>query len=162
MIIDLKIADELRPQVEATLGRLSAQIKALVPDAEIHHIGATAVPGALTKGDLDVLLRVSPERFPAVVDRLKRDFQIKQPNNWTPQFASFGSDTKFELPVGIQVVVNGSENDFLLYLRDHLVRHPKALAEYNRLKMANADKGPEEYWKAKNEFLQKILAERAK
>jgi GrpB-like predicted nucleotidyltransferase (UPF0157 family) len=162
MIIILKITDDLRLQIDRTLKHLSARIKAVLPEMELHHIGATAIPGALTKGDLDVLLRVSPEGFPAVVDTLRRQFQVKQPDNWTPQFASFGDDTTFELPVGIQVVVKDSENDFLLYLRDYLVQNPKALAECNRLKMANADKGPAQYWKAKNKFLQQILATRQK
>ena len=162
MAIALKITDELRRQIDRTLNGLSARLKELVPDAELHHVGATAVPGALTKGDLDVLLRVPADRFPAVVDVLKKHFQVKQPANWTNEFASFGDDAGFPLPVGIQVVVKDSENDFLVYLRDHLIGHPKALAEYNRLKLAAAGKGFDDYWTAKNEFLQKILAERPK
>lgn len=162
MSIILKNADELRPQVECILGHLSTRIKILAPDAEFHHIGATAIPGALTKGDLDVLLRVSPDRFPAIVESLKQQFQMKQTANWTPAFASFGDDSGHDLPVGVQVAVKDSAADFLLFLRDHLIEHPNALAEYNRLKMANAERGPEGYWKAKDEFLSRILAGRKK
>ncbi len=35
----------------------------LLPAADIRHIGATAVPGCLTKGDLDIVVRVSDEAF---------------------------------------------------------------------------------------------------
>ena len=159
--INLKTVDELKPQVQRIISQLSAQLEALFPDIELHHIGATAIPGALTKGDVDVLLRVSGARFFAVVDVLKRHFTIKQPDNWTPDFASFGDDTSFALPVGIQVVVKDSENDFLLFFRDHFISHPAALAEYNRLKTTHAAEGPEGYWKAKDQFLEKILLSRS-
>jgi GrpB-like predicted nucleotidyltransferase (UPF0157 family) len=64
------------------------------------------------------------------------------------------------LPLGVQVVVKDGSEDFLLFLRDYFVSHGDALAEYNRLKMIHAAKGPEGYWKAKDKFLTKILASR--
>jgi len=156
--VNLKTVDELMPQVKRTLSQVYAQLEALVPDAELHHIGATAIPGALTKGDVDVLLRASGARFQAVVDVLKRHFTIKQPANWTPEFASFGDDTSFELPLGVQVVIKDAREDFLLFLRDYFVSHHDALADYNRLKITHAAEGPEGYWKAKDRFLTKILS----
>ncbi len=146
--------------MERVLSRISSQLRELVPEAECHHIGATAIPGALTKGDVDVLLRVASGRFQTVVDELKRHFAVKQPENWTAQFASFGDDTGFELPLGIQVVVGGAPEDFLLFLRDYFASHPEALAEYNRLKMKHAADGPAGYWVAKDGFLAGILAAR--
>ena len=160
MSITLKTSDELLPLVQSIYQRLFARIRLLLPDAEVHHIGATAVPGALTKGDIDILLRILPSDFPAVVDTLKQHFQIKQPANWTPEFASFGDDTTYALPVGIQVVVKDSSVDFLLFLRDYFIENSAALAEYNRLKTAHCKDGQEAYWNAKNEFLSRILARR--
>ncbi len=158
--IPLATADELRPQVERMLARVLAQLGALVPEGECHHIGATALPGALTKGDVDVLLRVSPARFQPAVESLRPHFAIKQPHNWTAEFASFGDDTGYELPLGVQVVVKDSPSDFLLFLRDYLAAHGEALAEYNRVKSAHAPEGPEAYWRAKDAFLARILANR--
>jgi uncharacterized protein len=43
----------------------------MVPEAEIEHIGATSVPGALTKGDVDLLVSVPAERFGAAVAALE-------------------------------------------------------------------------------------------
>ena len=158
--ITLKRSETLAPQVGRILESVSARLRGLVPDAEFHHIGATAIPGSLTKGDLDVLLLVSPARFQATVDLLRQHFVVKQPMNWTSEFASFGDDLGYELPLGIQVVVKDSSADFLLFLRDYFVANPDALAEYNRLKSAHAQEGPEDYWKAKDAFLAKILAAR--
>jgi len=160
MSITLKSSNELLPLVQSIHQLLFERIRLLVPDTELHHIGATAVPGALTKGDIDTLLQVLPSDFTAVVDVLKQHFQIKQPANWTPEFASFGDDTTYALPVGIQVVVKDSSADFLLFLRDYFIENSAALTEYNRLKTAHSEDGQEAYWNAKNEFLSRILAGR--
>jgi GrpB-like predicted nucleotidyltransferase (UPF0157 family) len=160
MTIDLTPVSDVLPQAERILSRVLTQLGALLPDAELHHIGATALPGGVTKGDVDVLVRVSPARFPAAVEALRRVFAVRQPDNWTAQFASFGDDTGYELPLGVQVVVRDSGADFLLFLRDHLRANPDVLAEYNRLKSAHAHDGAEGYWQAKDAFFGRILAAR--
>jgi GrpB-like predicted nucleotidyltransferase (UPF0157 family) len=159
--VDLKPVSEILPQAERIVSRVFAQLAALLPDAELHHIGATALPGGVTKGDVDVLVRVSAALFPAAVAALRRDFAVRQPDNWTAEFASFGNDTGHELPLGLQVVVKDSEGDFLLFLRDHLLANPEVLAEYNRLKRAHAGEGAEGYWQAKDAFFSRVLAARA-
>jgi GrpB-like predicted nucleotidyltransferase (UPF0157 family) len=148
---------ELMPRVERTLDRVMARLRALVPGAGLHHIGATALPGALTKGDVDVLVRVPPARLPEVVEVLGRHFAVKQPANWTPSFASFGDDDGYELPLGIQVVAERGAEDFFLFLRDHFIANPGALAEYDRLKTVHAPEGAEAYRRSKAEFLGRIL-----
>lgn len=155
----LRPVSELAPQVERIVACVTAQLGALLPDAEVHHIGATALPGALTKGDVDVLVRVPPARFPAVVEELRRHFAVKQPANWTDSFASFGEDSGYELPLGIQVVAEDGREDFFLYLRDYFLAHSEALREYDRLKEQHAPGGAEAYWRAKCEFLGAILTE---
>lgn len=160
MTVDLKPVSEVLPQAERILNRVFAQLAALLPDAELHHIGATSLPGGMTKGDVDVLVRVSAAGFPAAVATLRRDFVVRQLDNWTAAFASFGNDAGHELPLGLQVVVKDSEDDFLLFLRDHLLANPDVLAEYNRLKTAHAQEGAEGYWQAKDAFFRRILAAR--
>ena len=160
--IVLKLSDELRPQVEAILSQLFARVAELLPNAECHHIGATSIPGAVTKGDIDILVRVSAGGFESAKEVLGKHFEIKQAKNWTTNFASFGDDSTYAMPVGIQLVVRDSELDFLRYLRDYLIEHPAAAEEYNRIKQANAAFGPERYWQEKDKFFATILAERTK
>jgi GrpB-like predicted nucleotidyltransferase (UPF0157 family) len=136
------------------------QLAALLPDAELHHIGATAIPGSVTKGDVDVLVRVSSEEFPQAVDVLRQRFAVKQATNWTGNFASFGDDSQYALPLGIQLVVKNSDVDFLLFLREYFIFNADALEEYNRLKLAHSKDGAEGYWRAKDLFLSKILRSR--
>ncbi len=154
----LTASDQLAPVIASVLAELHAVISAILPDVRVHHIGATAIPGALTKGDLDVLLRVRRDQFAAAIDLLRLRFPVKQPENWNSDFASFGSNTGFAIPVGIQLVVADSEADFFLFIRDYLLTHPEALTEYNRLKRSHADCSAEEYRRAKSAFFESLLA----
>jgi GrpB-like predicted nucleotidyltransferase (UPF0157 family) len=155
--MELATSEDLAPKVERVLERLAPAVRALAPDVPWHHIGATAIPGSLTKGDVDLVLRVPAERFPAIVELLRHRFAIKQPENWTSDFASFGDDNGYELPVGIQVVVMDTNQDFFLFLRDYFTLNPVALDRYNELKRSHVGGGPEAYWKAKDQFLSQIL-----
>jgi GrpB-like predicted nucleotidyltransferase (UPF0157 family) len=135
-------------------------IRSLLPVAEIEHVGATAIPGAITKGDLDIMVRVSAADFPHAIAQLKTAFGIKQHENWNATFASFGEDTAYALPLGVQLVVKGSESDFFIFLRDYLLQNPGALEIYNQLKQRHAPEGSEAYRQAKNRFFSEILAMR--
>jgi len=159
-VIPLKAVNELATQVETVLREVFVQLERLLPSAELHHIGATAVPNAVTKGDVDVLVRVRGSDFGAAVAALRDHFAVKQPGNWTSEFASFGDDIRYALPLGVQLVVTGSRDDFLLFLRDYLIANKEALLQYNQLKLAHAPDGAEAYWHAKNAFFAEILAAR--
>ena len=118
------------------------------------------MPGAITKGDVDVLIRIPASQFPDIVRTLASHFQVEQASNWTSDFASFGEHVAYSLPVGIQVVALESPADFFLFLHDYFRSHSEALQQYNRLKLMHAHEGPEAYWRAKDAFLSGILAAR--
>ena len=108
---------------------------ALLPDAEVEHVGSTAVPGALTKGDVDLLAHVVADAFPTAVDLLADHYAVHQPQNWTSSLASFKDAGGTEPPVGIQLVVGGCADDALFGpFRDPLINEPALLAQYNALK----------------------------
>jgi GrpB-like predicted nucleotidyltransferase (UPF0157 family) len=126
----------------------------LLPSAAVEHIGATAVPGALTKGDLDLLVSVPGEEFAAAVEALQGRYAIHQPENWGPTFASFKQEPAGDVPVGVQLVVAGSadERSFLDW-RDRLRGDPELRAEYDAMKRAEAGSDPDAYWAVKNDFI---------
>lgn len=152
--------EDIQEHVKALLNQVLPRLAALAPRADVHHIGATAIPGALTKGDVDVFVRVAREDFADTVAALGSKFEIRQRENWTPDFASFGEDQRYGLPLGVQVAVRGGTADFLIYLRDHLRDRPEELRRYNELKQAHAARGARGYWEAKDVFLTEILARR--
>ena len=159
--IELTKASTLTAQVDAILAIIRPRISALLPDADIEHIGATAIPEAITKGDLDIMVRVASKDFAVAIGRLKTIFPIKQPENWNDSFASFGDDHAYPLPLGIQLVVKDSESDFFVFIREYLTQTPTALQRYNELKQLNASLGSEAYWQAKNQFFSEVLAARS-
>jgi len=123
--------------------------------SEIHHIGATSLPSGRTKGDVDVNVRVPEDQFVPVVETFSARLTIAQPENWTPTFASF-SVPGHALPLGVQVTVIGSADDFLLGLRDRLRADPELRRRYDEVKAAAAAGGADAYWQAKDRFLQEL------
>jgi GrpB-like predicted nucleotidyltransferase (UPF0157 family) len=137
--------------------RFCTDVHGLV-DAEVHHIGATALPSGHTKGDVDVNIRVATAEFPAVVAALAERFDVAQPENWSPTFASF-STGEYELPFGIQLTVAGSDDDFLLALHERIKANPHLAHQYDEVKLRAAPRGSTAYWAAKNDFLRGLLKE---
>jgi len=146
---------EVKDAADDIVAAFEAEWRDRLGDAEIHHIGATALPSGRTKGDVDVNLRVPADWFGAVVEELSARLAIAQPENWTPTFASF-SAPGYALPLGIQVTVIGSAGDFLLALRDRLRADPDLLRRYDELKAEAAAGGVDAYWQAKDRFLQEL------
>ena len=119
------------------------------------------MPDGLTKGDVDLSLQVSASGFDAAVETLREHFDVAQPHNWTATYASF-SDESRALPVGLQVAVIGSPDDFLVALRDLMRSDASLLHEYDSVKREAAALGPDGYWAAKNAFLEPIVAQIAR
>ena len=137
----------------------SARIGAALPGAEIEHVGSTAIPGALTKGDLDLLVRVPAERFDVAVAALRDLYAIHQPKNWTPTYASFVDGASHDPPVGVQLAVAGSADDALFApFRDAPDRRSGAAARYNALKLSLDGADLEHYTAVKGAFVERVLA----
>jgi GrpB-like predicted nucleotidyltransferase (UPF0157 family)/N-acetylglutamate synthase-like GNAT family acetyltransferase len=153
--IQLHRVEELAMQIEAAVADLRAELHRLVPDGQVEHVGATSLPNGVTKGDLDVNLRVPLERFDEAVATLSASFEAAQPQNWTATFASYADD-RCGLPVGIQVTARGSDEDFLVAARDRLRADPALRHRYDELKQTTAPAGRAAYWQAKNDFLREL------
>jgi GrpB-like predicted nucleotidyltransferase (UPF0157 family) len=121
-------------------------------------VGATAVPGALTKGDVDVLVRVSVADFSAAIEILRGRYAVHQPHNWTSTLASFKDPTASDPEVGVQLVVSGSSDDRLFGpFRDALIRDSNLLAQYNALKRQLDGADYDRYTERKAEFIERVL-----
>jgi GrpB-like predicted nucleotidyltransferase (UPF0157 family)/GNAT superfamily N-acetyltransferase len=150
--IELHRIDDLATLVAPVLADLRGELETLVPGIPVEHVGATSLPDGLTKGDVDVNVRVHADQFDDVVAALSTRFEAAQPQNWTATFASF-SDDRGGLPVGIQVTVRGSDDDFLVAARDRLRADAGLRRKYDRIKQGTAAAGRAAYWQAKNDFL---------
>jgi len=148
---------DVRGAADDVVSAFAAGFSDALVGAEVHHIGATALPFGRTKGDVDVNVRVGEADFRRVVDALSARLAVAQPENWTATFASFSADG-YALPLGVQATVIGSPDDFLLALRDRLRRDPELLRRYDEAKLAAAGAGPAAYWQAKDDFFRQLRA----
>jgi GrpB-like predicted nucleotidyltransferase (UPF0157 family) len=148
---------EIAPLAESVVADVESSLRELLPDCQIEHIGATSLPDGVTKGDVDINIRVPARSFGETVDTLRRRFAVAQPGNWSETFASF-SDPSRALPLGLQVTVIGSPHDFLVPLRDLMRANTELRHEYERCKRDAAALGPDGYWAAKDEFLSRVRA----
>ena len=133
-MLSFRAAADLWPLVDRAFQFHSRTIRNAVPAAHVDHVGATAVPDALTKGDLDLLVRVPEDSFADVIDALGCIYHVALADNWTPEYAIFSS-TGDELPVRIQLVVDGSRTaSRFLRLRRLLRSRPDLVDRANTLK----------------------------
>lgn len=157
--VRIRPATEIAGAVAAASAAHRARIRAALPAVEIEHVGSTAIPGALTKGDLDLLVRVPAARFAAAVATLRRLYAVHQPENWTPTYASFADAAASDPPVGVQLAVAGSADDALFGpFRDALIADPALLEEYNALKRGLDGADYERYTDVKGAFVERVLA----
>src|SRR5688572_2454533 len=83
---------QIRGQVQRAFRRYRRRLQRLLPRAEILHVGSTAVPGSLTKGDLDIQVRVEREAFRETRRTLAQHFARNTGSTATSSFASFQDD----------------------------------------------------------------------
>lgn len=148
----------MREAAQQAVDRQRRRIVEVLAGAEVEHVGATSVPGALTKGDVDVLVRVRAERFADAVERLRLLYVVHQPHNWTDTLASFVDSQFIELPTGVQLVVAGSSDDTMFgAFREALISDPALLARYNELKRALDGESYERYTESKGKFIEETI-----
>lgn len=151
-------ADRAREDAEHLFECVASEIKALLPSsADIRHIGATAVAGCLTKGDLDILVRVPVRVFGAADDALAGRFARNVGSDRTETFSAF-EDAATSPHLGIQLIVAGSEGDDFHIFVDALRRDPELVARYNALKCQFDGKPMDAYRAAKSAFIMDALS----
>jgi GrpB-like predicted nucleotidyltransferase (UPF0157 family) len=144
--------EEIRERVAGVFEHRRSAIAALLPGARIEHVGSTAVPGSLTKGDLDICVSVAAERFASGTQILSSRYLIHQPENWTPYFASFLVPAVEEVDVGVQLVVAGSpEEQSFIGWRERLRADPGL--RYDRCKSQYSGAPEEVYREAKERLI---------
>ncbi|MGE0115793.1 MAG: GrpB family protein [Steroidobacteraceae bacterium] len=148
------------PEIFATAERLFLDVKArlqrMLPDAEIMHVGSTAIPGALTKGDLDIVVRVAPAYFKEADRQLANLFDRNAGSLRNEEFSAF-QDVASNPELGIQLVVKGASDDHFLLWRQLLEQSLELRQAYDELKMRFEGAEMEAYRAAKAIFIETHL-----
>ncbi|BDG47393.1 GrpB family protein [Parageobacillus sp. KH3-4] len=143
-------------QAEKTFLEQKKKILRLLPEADVQHVGSTAIPNSLTKGDLDIQVRVPAEMFNAAVEKLSTLYAINEGSVQTDYFRAFQDDT-FDLPLGVQLTVIDSKLDVFWKFREVLLANDAYRAEYDELKKAYEGKSMEAYREAKQRFFARLM-----
>ena len=136
------------------------KISERLPGLEIEHVGGSSIPGALTKGDLDIVIRTERDSFLKIVEALKELYGPKYVDSlWNENFALY-QDYTSPVKVDIMVTIKDSPYDTFTKVRDFLIANKDALDEYNEIK-THFNKIPyPEYLERKLVFFQKIIKDR--
>jgi GrpB-like predicted nucleotidyltransferase (UPF0157 family) len=150
---ELVWSDGLLDEARQVRRDVAAALTAMDVPGELVLTGGTSLPGALTKGDVDLHLRVPQGSFDAVVARLRRVYPVASPHAWAATLAVF--DVPGPRPTGLAVTPLHSEHDQRFLETWRALRHsPALLAEYNALKTAAT--GPGDYERSKAEFFARV------
>ncbi|WGM23180.1 GrpB family protein [Acinetobacter pittii] len=131
-------------------------ISTLLPFAKIEHIGSSAIPNAISKGDLDIYIEVIPEQFEFAIAQLKTlNFIEKQNTLRTHELCMLESLNNDD--VAFQIVVTDSIFTFFLTFKNKLISSPTLVNEYNQLKLQCSHLDPDQYRTIKSDFINRVL-----
>jgi len=157
--LKLTDAERARKQAEQLFGLTRASLQSVLPTADIRHVGATAIRGCLTKGDLDIVIRVPAKDFAHVETVLSTRFARNTGSTRTNDFAAF-EDASTDPPLGIQLTTINGPFDFFHDFVEALCASPPLVREYNALKRAYEGREMPVYRAAKCAFVKRVLAEK--
>ena len=149
-----------QPTANLLFDQIADQLRAVLPDAQVEHVGSSSIPDTVSKGDLDIYVGVAPDDFDAAITRIESlGFSIKHNSQRTHELCPFESED-YALDVGVQLVARGSEFEFFLVFRDMLVADPRLREAYNQMKLGAAHLGPDAYRRVKSDFIEPLVGRR--
>lgn len=158
---DLFRLSEDDQQARAAAERLFEEVKQELRDilpatAEVLHISATAVPGCLTKGDLDMVARVARDDFDVANTALAARFSRNLGSIRTNEFTAF-EDEDCTPHLGIQLTARDSMFDMFHRFVAALRNEPALVRRYNALKLAHDGQPMDQYRAAKDAFVAEVM-----
>jgi GrpB-like predicted nucleotidyltransferase (UPF0157 family) len=157
-ICDHKINNKFMQDFKKLFLTYKEKLQEIYPDFEIEHVGGSSIPEALTKGDLDIAVRIPKEKFLFAISEGKKFYEVYHPTLWSEHFALL-VDWVDETKVNILLVVKDGPWDTYVLVRDFLISNKGRLREYNEIKDAYLKEAitKEEYFAKKDSFFKKVL-----
>lgn len=153
----LKKYEDYSEHVNNLFAVLSKELRSILPNARIEHIGSSAVTGSISKGDLDVFVGIDHSYFNQALSLIKSlDFSEKEGTFRSDELCMLVTN-KFNYDVAVQLVSNGSEFEDFIKFRDLLKTNPEFVKEYNEVKLMAQSLDENEYRQKKSIFIAKIL-----
>ena len=152
----LRPGSEFIGTARAILAHERTRLAGLLGGHELVLLGGSSLPTALTKGDVDLHLRVPAAEFDRTVALLRGVYQVVHPEIWQETLATFAVPAA--LPAGVAVTPAGSVHD-VRFRRSWqlLAADPQLVEAYNTMKLRHRDR-PEEYERHKSAFFDMLVA----
>ncbi|MGM9483554.1 GrpB family protein [Roseateles sp. NT4] len=149
--------DQYQADAHAAFDAVARELHALLPQARVEHVGASSIPGAISKGDLDICVVVSAASHASVVEMLEAaGYGIKPDTFRTPELCMLVSP-RTDLDLALQVVAAGSRFEFFMRFRDALRISPELVEQYNQIKRESMALGHDRYRDEKARFINAVL-----
>ncbi len=126
-----------------------------MPGSDIQHVGSTAIPGCLTKGDIDIQVRVRCEDFAAAKAALQGHYKIL-PGGFSESDAVSFKDDSTNPPLGVHLTVIGGSSDIQWKFREVLLARKDLRTAYDDIKSKFQGKDMEDYRIDKNKFFERL------
>ncbi|NVN79855.1 MULTISPECIES: GrpB family protein [unclassified Vibrio] len=150
-------AEQYQTACHEMFARYERDIRKLIPNARVEHVGASSIPSAVSKGDLDIFVGVELGELEDAIERLTTlGFKEKLDTLRTSELCMLESTSVDDM--ALQVVTNGSEFECFLTFRDKLRVNPALVEQYNTLKMSCEGWPQDEYREKKAHFIEHVLA----
>ena len=148
---------KFKPGVDALFAEQAIFLRKLVPRSDIQHVGSTALTECLTKGDLDIQVRVSAADFETAKTQLLQHYTII-PGGFTEPDGRSCKDERTVPPVGVHLTVIGGSCDVQWRIREVLRKQADLRERYDSLKRRFHGKSMDDYRVAKADFFEELRA----
>jgi GrpB-like predicted nucleotidyltransferase (UPF0157 family) len=150
-----KSFSKVRSAAEKAFRFHKRKIRRLLPWSDIQHVGGTAVHGCITKGDLDIQVRVKKSDYAAAKTALLGHYQ-HLPGGWSARDGISFKDESRSPSVGIHLTFISGSCDVQWKFREVLKRRPDLCSAYDELKRNFQGKSMTSYRNAKTGFFRKL------
>jgi GrpB-like predicted nucleotidyltransferase (UPF0157 family) len=136
---------------------LAQVLRHAVPAARVEHVGASSIPGAISRGDLDVCAIVPATHFDRACAAIKQLGYVEKPDTLRTSELCMLIPADPDEDHAIQLIQAGSEFEFFVSFRDALRADPELVRNYNQVKRESAALGEAAYRAAKSSFIRSVL-----
>jgi GrpB-like predicted nucleotidyltransferase (UPF0157 family) len=148
---------EYQPIAARVAAEVGGEVMQLIPGCRVEHVGATSIPGAISKGDLEICVVVATANHLSTVNALEASgYVVKADTLRTPELCMLMSP-RTDLEVALQVIAEGSQFEFFMRFRDALRADLHLVEQYNQLKTNFAPMGSQCYRDEKSKFIEAVL-----
>lgn len=155
--VALLAPDQYRDAAAAAYEDAELLLASILPDARIEHVGATAVAGAHSRGDVDICVAVPRGAFDEALGVLVEAGCLQRSQeDAADRHAALAMPTA-PWPVMLQLIETGSGHESLMRVRDALRAHAALLGRLNAAKAGAAVQGEAAYATAKAQFFEALI-----